>query len=129
MVTIPGERVQQILSQWDDGVLTRGEVQNCLFDLAVETDIDQVLAQLAEPWREELFEHLRAWAESDSDEFIDVCSCIYSYAWELDPLKAELMKKEVADRKAAEREHFKGITLPAIRTWWLRREAACCAKV
>lgn len=129
MTTIPGEKIQQILAQWDDGLLARAEVQNRLFDLAVETDIDQVLAQLPEPWREELFEHLRRWAESDSDEPISIGGCVYSYQWEPDPVKADLMKKEVEDRQAAERERFKKVTLPAIRAWWSQSEGAGHVKV
>ena len=120
--TIPGERIQQILAQWDDGVLARGEVQNRLSALALETDIDQVLAQLPEPWGDELFEHFRGWAESDSDEPINLGGCVYSYQWEPDPLKAERMKKGLEDQRAAEREHFKRVSLPTIRTWWARRE-------
>jgi hypothetical protein len=120
--TSPGEKIQQIMVQWDGGVLNRGEVQSRLFDLALETNIDQVLVRLPEPWRDELFEHLRGWAESDSDEPIAVGGCIYSYEWESNPVKAEIMRREVEAERAAEREHFKKIKLPAIRAWWARRD-------
>lgn len=116
------EGIQKILAYWDDGLLTRGEIEDRLIELATRTDIDKFLAKLPAPWHDLVLAQLQRLAESESDEFITIFGGIYSNELMSDPEKAAELKRELKEQQALEAEQFKNIVLPMIRNWWAKRK-------
>ncbi len=115
------ESLRETFALWEHGALNRGDLEERIFTLATETNIDKVLSRLPAPWADVLLAQLQGWAEGPDREPLFIFGGIYAYETEPNPLKAAEMRRELEEQQAADVKHFKEVILPIIRTWWAKR--------
>ena len=111
------QRLAAIRAGWSSGILTGGDVRELCFDAAIYDGIPETLSKLGGPWRDDLYQSLRHWAEADpSERPVRLFFGIYSY--EVEPEKSARMRREVEAAQRAEEDHFMTVVRPRIDAWW-----------
>ncbi len=118
----------QIISAWEDGLITESEVMSALIDILTEYNINDVVCALPDRWRTLFVAHLREWGSYDGKEpLVVINQGTWGSGTEPEISDRERMRQTHSEQQTAKTAHLVNVVLPAIRTW-LALQSSCMTR-